>query len=173
MVKDLLAPGPGRGGPGAPCGRLAARSHQRVNVVGSLQKSRNDQRGKDPDPGRVGFEPWKLVVEDVLVVTPPWPDPGPHSQVLDLPSVALVYLVEPQQVPDVAHLRALPLIGLEPAYLAAAPVQHVADVVGRVAGLDAHLRQLASKQQFRDGRTVGVIAHRRPPRGSRPPRDSL
>src|SRR6185437_12763276 len=144
-IEYLLAPEPGLGGPAAPGRRLAARSHQRVYVVGCLQQPGNDKRREDPDPGRVRFEPGKLVIEDVLVVTPPRPDPGLHGQVLDLSATVLVDLVEPQQVPDVAHLRALPLVGLEPAYLAATPVQHVADVVGRVTGLDAHLGQLASK----------------------------
>ena len=42
--------------------------------------------------------------------------------------------VDPQQIPDVTHLRALPEIGLEPADLPATPAEQVAHVVGGVPG---------------------------------------
>src|SRR5579859_5214032 len=97
--------------------------------------------------------------EDLGVLPPPGPGPGPDGQVLDLFGLGPVDAVDADEVPDVAHLGTLPLVGLEPADLAAAPVQDVAGVVGGVAGPDPGRGQLPGKPTLGDGGTVGVIAH--------------
>src|SRR3984885_1636689 len=147
---DRLAPVGRRPGPGA---------HQRLGVGGRLQQAGQHQRHEHPDGGGVVLVTRELAVEDLRVLPPPGPGPGPDGQVLDLFGLGSLDAVDPDEVPDVAHLGALPLVGLEAADLAAAPVQDVAGVVRGVAGPDPRRGQLPGKPTLGDGGTVGVIAH--------------
>jgi len=70
-----------------------------------------------------------------------------------------VSLGNQEQVPDVAHLGALPLVGLEAAHLAPAPVQNVADMVGGIAAGDAKLGEALRQAALGDRRAVGIVGH--------------
>src|SRR5580693_1534309 len=162
-VQDLLPAQPGIDRL-APVGRRPRPGpHQRLGVGGRLQQARQHQWHEHADGGGVVLVAGELTVEDLGILPPPGPGPGPDGQVLDLLGLGPFDAVDPDEVPDVAHLGTLPLVGLEAADLAATPVQDVAGVVGGVAGPDARRGEPAGKPTLGDGGTVGVIAHFRLP----------
>ena len=63
------------------------------------------------------------------------------------------------KVPYVTHLGTLPLIALEPADLAPAPIQDVAGTVGGIPGPEPRRGELAGEPTLGDGGTVRVITH--------------
>src|SRR3984885_9743721 len=133
-VKDLLPDLPGFHHPAPPGGRPRANPHHGFGVGGRLHQAGQQERHEYPDPDRVVLEPGELVLEDRGVLPPPGPCPGPDGQLLEFGAFLFADAVDPQEVPDVAHLGALPVVGLEPAHLAPAPVEQVAYVVGGVPG---------------------------------------
>src|SRR5262249_17397395 len=90
---------------------------------------------------------------------PPWPGAGPYREILDFLTLGFVDTVNPQKIPDIAHLGTFPLVGLESPDFAPPPVEHVADMVGGVAALNAQLKQLPGKTTLRYGGAVGIVAH--------------
>src|SRR5262249_57769294 len=97
--------------------------------------------------------------ENVGVTTPPGPGPRLDGQLLKLLPLALLHVVDAEQVADVAHLGALPLVRLEPPHLAPAPVEHVADVVGGVPTLDAQLQEAPGQPALGHGGAVCLVGH--------------
>src|ERR1700722_16815815 len=113
------------------CPPLRSRSGLglRLHIGGGLQQAGQHERHVDADGRRVFLVARELVIEDLAVFTPPGPNPAAHRELFDLLALRALNLVDPDEVADIAHLGPLPLIGLKPADLAAAPVQDVADVV--------------------------------------------
>src|SRR6185437_2563872 len=130
-----------------------------VHVGGCLQQAGKHERHVDADAGRVVLVTGELVAEYLAVLPPPRADPAADRQVLDLRPLGVRYLVNSDEIPDVAHFRPLPLVSLETAYFAAAPVQHAADVASGVARVYPEFGETAGQAAFRNGRPVRVIAH--------------
>src|SRR6202034_4536175 len=112
-----------------------------------------------PDGRGIVLVTGELAVEDLGHVPPPGPGARLDRQFLDLVLDHIPNLIDADQVPDVAHLRALPLVGLETAHLAASPVQDVTDVVSGISGILARLAQQAGKTALGDGAAVRVVSH--------------
>src|SRR5215469_17462213 len=162
-LEDLLPAQPGLDSLPPPGRGTLAGLELRRHVGLRLQQAGQHERHEDADAGRVVLVAGELVVEDLAVVSPPGPDPAVHRQFLDLFALLAFDAVDADEVADVAHLRALPLVGLEAADLAAPPVQNVADMVGGVPGFRPEFREAPGQPSFRDGRAIGVIAHPAPP----------
>src|SRR5216683_1436501 len=139
--------------------RRGAGPHQRFCIGGNLQKARQHQGHEDANGRGVVLVTWEFTVEDLRIVTPPGPGSGADGQLLDFVLLFFFDAIYADKVPDVAHLGPFPLVGLEAADLAPAPVQDVAGMVGGVARPEPRRGELAGQPTLGDGGTVGFIAH--------------
>src|SRR5262249_44502514 len=156
---DLLAPGSGVQGLAAPGRRPWSGPDKGLCVVLCLQQAWQDQRHENPDPAGVVLEAGELVLEDVGVITPPGPGARLYGQILELFPLVVIDGVDTEQVADITHFGAFPLVCLETAHLAPAPVQHVADMIGCVPTLDAQLKEAPGQPALGYGGAVRLVAH--------------
>src|SRR5215831_850149 len=158
-AEDLLPPRPGVQHLAAPGRWPRPDAHEGLGVILRLRQPGQDQRHEHPDPAGIVLEAGELVLENIRVVTPPWPRARLDGQLLELLPLVLVDGVDAEQVPDIAHFGAFPLISLEPPHLAPAPVQHVADVVSGVPTLDAQLEKAPGQPALGYGGAVCLVGH--------------